>query len=154
MKTCQVHPLSITIGAIAAALLLFACSSGSGSGSAPSPGPYQAPAASSLVSFYSDTPINGPAGNVFDLGAVSTQTVITDFHWESSSVGRLLVNGVTVFGWGFGGSRDNGQYAYATPERFSLTHGIVIPAGASIAVETGSNSSSTASWISLAGYNP
>ena len=65
MKTCQVHPLSITIGAIAAALLLFACSSGGGGGSGgskvPSPGPYQSPAASSLVTFYSDTPISGEA---------------------------------------------------------------------------------------------
>jgi hypothetical protein len=62
MKTCQVHPLSITIGAIAAALLLFACSSGGSGGSkVPSPGPYQSPAASSLVTFYSDTPISGEA---------------------------------------------------------------------------------------------
>jgi hypothetical protein len=140
MKTCQVHPLSITIGAIAAALLLFACSSGGGGGgrSVPSPGPYQSPAASSLVTFYSDTPIGN---GTYDFGTVD-ETVITDIHWVDSYAGRLLVNGATVFGWG------GGHYDGPSP-RFTLAHGIRIPAGASLAVETDGGS-----FISLAGYRP
>jgi hypothetical protein len=146
MKTCQVHPLSITIGAIAAALLLFACSSGGGGGSGgrsvPSPGPYQSPAANSLVSFYSDNSVpNGPGTSLHDFGTVD-ETVITDIHWTGNNNGRLLVNGATVFGW-----------SYATPStgaasRFTLAHGIRIPAGASLAVENGGN------FVSLAGYKP
>jgi hypothetical protein len=152
MKTCQVHPLSITIGAISAALLLFACSSGGGGNSAPSPGPYQSPAASSLVSFYSDSPAFLAVGNsLFDLGTMGSQVVITDFSWESGREGKLLVNGAPVYGWGFGGresSTQNGSaYGYATPPRFSLAHGIRIPAGASLAVE-----GTLGSYISLAGY--
>jgi hypothetical protein len=49
-----------------------------------------------------------------------------------------------VFGWGYGGSgAANGH----TPPRFSLAHGIAIPAGANISVE-----SSSYSFVSLAGY--
>ena len=151
MKAYQVHPLSVTIGAIVAALLLFACSSGSGSGVAPSPNPNQSPAPSSLVSFYSATgiPTGGPNGSVYDFGTVNAQTVITDFHWSSANDSRLLVNGVTVFGWGEGGQSSQGGYAYAA--RFSLAHGIVIPAGASLAVEAFNPGSG---FVSLAGYRP
>jgi hypothetical protein len=149
MKTYQVHPLSITIGAIAAALLLFACSSGSGGSSVPSPGPYQSPAASSLVSFYSDSPAFSAVGNsFFDLGTVTSQVVITDFSWEGGREGKLLVNGAPVYGWGFGGRETStGVYGFASPSRFSLAHGIRIPSGASLAIE-----GTLGSYVSLAGY--
>lgn len=149
MKTYQVHPLSITIGAIAAALLLFACSSGSGGSSVPSPGPYQSPAASSLVSFYSDSPAFSAVGNsFFDLGTVTSQVVITDFSWEGGREGKLLVNGAPVYGWGFGGRETSaGAYGFASPSRFSLAHGIRIPSGASLAIE-----GTLGSYVSLAGY--
>ena len=151
MKTYQVHPLSITIGAIAAALLLFACSSGSGGSSVPSPGPYQSPAASSLVTFYSESPTLTAVGNTFfDLGIIGSQVVITDISWERGS-GKLLVNGAPVYGWGFGGSQFSSStdrsYGYASPPRFSLAHGIRIPAGASLAVE-----GNLGGYVSLAGY--
>ncbi len=69
---------------------------------------------------------------------MNAQTVITDIHWSDASYGRLLVNGATVFGWGGSG------FPYLT-----LAHGLRIPAGASLAVE-----SDALNFVSLAGYRP
>jgi hypothetical protein len=69
---------------------------------------------------------------------VNAQTVITDIHWSDASYGRLLENGATVFGWGGSG------FPYLT-----LAHGLRIPAGASLAVE-----SDALNFVSLAGYRP
>ena len=66
--------------------------------------------------------------------------------------GRLLVDGTPVYGWGFGGASSSG---YALPSRISLEHGIRVPAGATLAIETGtfnSGSSSNPENFSLAGY--
>ena len=156
MKTYEVHPFSVTVGALVAALLLFACSSsGSGSSSGPS-NPGQNPAAATTpVTFYSDAPVPLDGGvEVFVFGAVATDTVITDISYQAtasfSERDRILVDGVPVFGWGFGGTRESFQneWGYGVAPRISLRHGILIPAGSTLTVETlGENN-----FIALAGY--
>lgn len=157
MKTYEVHPFSVTVGALVAALLLFACSSsGSGSSNAPN-NPGQDPVATTTpVTFYSDTsvPLDGGV-EVFVFGAVVADTVITDISYQNtapfSERDRILVDGVPVFGWGFGGVREAfGQpgTGYGVAPRISLRHGILIPAGSTLTVETlGENN-----FIALAGY--
>ena len=161
MKTYQVHPFSVTVGALAAALLLFACSSSGAGSSSPSNNPNQTPATTTTpVTFYSRTPVPLDGGvEVFLFGAVAEDTVITDISFEtvnpSSTRDRILVDGVPVYGWGFGGVR-SGQLAFGSTDglavavapRISLTHGILIPAGSTLTVETlGENG-----FIALAGY--
>lgn len=153
MNRIEIHPLSVTVGAVVAALLLFACSSRS-SGSPIMPTPVPTPAVSTQVTFYGDTVANNPNSAfpfTWTLGTTSAATVITDVSWlDTSSRARLLVNGVVVYGWGFGGSRFGTSYGYATPSRFSLANGIRVPANATLAIE-GVENSSTQAW-SLAGY--
>ena len=158
MKTYEVHPFSVTVGALVAALLLFACSS-SGSGSSVAPNnPGQDPAATTTpVTFYSDAPVPLDGGvEVFVFGAVAADTVITDISYQAtasfSERDRILVDGVPVFGWGFGGVRESnvmdGAYGYGVAPRISLRHGILVPAGSTLTVETlGENN-----FIALAGY--
>lgn len=160
MKKVEIHPLSASVGAAAALLLLFACSS-SGKTSVP-PVSAPAPNVTSQVTFYADTSVavaGGPwNGNTsafaYTLGTTSAATVITDVSWTATTYSnRLLVNGVPVYAWGFGGAQTgggaNGLYGFATPSRFSLAQGIRVPAGAVLTIET-DNASSRA--YSLAGY--
>lgn len=154
MKAIQVHPLSATIGAFTAALLLFACSS-SGSGASNSPGnPTPTPSTPGTpVSFYRDLTTATPSGSsnlpvTFQFGVMASETVITDISFsESTSVpaSRLLVDGVPVYAWGYGGVN---SVAGAVAPRFSLTHGILIPAGANVTVEAEPN----CQFMALAGY--
>ena len=157
MKTYEVQPFSVTVGALVAALLLFACSSsGSGSSSGPT-NPGQNPVATTTpVTFYSDAPVplDGLNGEVFAFGVVAADTVITDISFEeanrSSTGDRILVDGVPVFGWGFGGTRESFNWTggYGVAPRMSLRHGILIPAGSTLTVETTSGND----FIALAGY--
>ena len=157
MKTYEVQPFSVTVGALVAALLLFACSSsGSGSSSGPT-NPGQNPVVTTTpVTFYSDAPVplDGLNGEVFAFGVVAADTVITDISFEeanrSSTGDRILVDGVPVFGWGFGGARESFSWTggYGVAPRMSLQHGILIPAGSTLTVETTGNNG----FIALAGY--
>ena len=159
MKTYEVQPFSVTVGALVAALLLFACSSsGSGSSSGPT-NPGQNPVVTTTpVTFYSDAPVplDGLNGEVFAFGVVAADTVITDISFREanrfSTGDRILVDGVPVFGWGFGGVDVNngpqGTSTFAVAPRMSLQHGILIPAGSTLTVETTSGNG----FIALAGY--
>ena len=157
MKTYEVQPFSVTVGALVAALLLFACSSsGSGSSSGPT-NPGQNPVVTTTpVTFYSDAPVplDGLNGEVFAFGVVAADTVITDISFQeadrNSTGDRILVDGVPVFGWGYGGARESfsGPFGYAVAPRMSLQHGILIPAGSTLTVETTSGNG----FIALAGY--
>jgi hypothetical protein len=154
MKTLEIHPLSVTVGAVAALVLLFACSSRSGA--SPSTPPVPVPAVTTQVTFYSDigsfSASNPWAGSVYsyNLGSTVASTVITDIAWTDSSVrSRLLVNGVPVYAWGFGGASGS-PTGFASPSWLSLAHGIRVPAGASMVIETMAGGTPPA-W-SLAGY--
>ena len=149
----EIHPLSATLGAFAAALLLFACSSSSGAGSPPV---QTAPTVSTQVTFYSETatPTGTSLPSAFALGTTAAPTVITDVSWSGNSArARLLVNGAPVYCWGFGGEYvtsggSAGAIFFAVAPRFTLAHGIKVPANAVLTVET----SGSLGAVSLAGY--
>ena len=163
MKTYEVQPFSVTVGALVAALLLFACSSsGSGSSSGPT-NPGQNPVVTTTpVTFYSDAPVRQPDPNLnvicefheFIFGVVAADTVITDISFEQAydtgdaTRDRILVDGVPVFGWGIGGLSSSSSNGFSVAPRMSLQHGILIPAGSTLTVETTSGNA----FIALAGY--
>ena len=143
MNKIEIHPLSATIGAALAFLLLFACSS-SGKNSVP---PVIAPIVTTQVTFYSDTPVPGAGGawsgfnpvNVFSIGTMAAPTVITDVSWTNLGglpSARLLVNGSPVYAWGWDHHAPRSDGAAAVASRFSLTHGILVPKDAVLTVET------------------
>ena len=137
MNKIEIHPLSAIIGAALALLLLFACSS-SGKNSVP---PVIPPIVTTQVTFYSDAFALGAGGPwngfnpvfVFSMGTTAAPTVITDVSYAGGH-SRLLVNGAPVYGMSQGMT--------------VITHGILVPAGAVLTVETQQN----ATVYSLAGY--
>lgn len=152
MMKIEIHPLSVTVGIVAAVLLLFACSSSSG---AAIPPVQSAPGVSTQVTFYTDTFTQNPGpwgGFTYQLGTASAVTVITDVSWAGTSRdARLLVNGAPVYAWGFGGENTTfgaSAYGYSSPSNLTLANGIRVPAGAVLTVEA----SGAPRAFSLAGY--
>lgn len=144
MKKCEVHPFSMTVGVIAATLILFACSSSSPDSSTIPP--QNPPTNSSVVAYYSDvgTPNGNNTGYGYTniMGTATAGTVITDVSsTDAMYQARLLVNGTAVYAW-------NNNSSNVTDYRFALTSGIPVPAGAEITIE----SSMGAGAVSIAGY--
>jgi hypothetical protein len=159
MKKVEIHPLSVTIGAVVAFFLLFACSS---SGSSSALVPTVPSNVTTQVTFHADTytglPQFGTYNASFTLGSTVATTVITDFSWTGDlEAARLLVNGTPVYSWGFGGNiaqtfSGGAAYAFAIPSRFSLSNGIKVPTGAALTVELASYRGVPVNTVSLAGY--
>jgi len=150
MKKIEIHPMSVTVGAAVAVLLLFACSSGSG-GRSTFPPLQPTPSVSTQVTFYADasTPIGVPWGSAYAMGTTAAPTVITDISWAGNSrEARLLVNGSPVYAWGFGGEVNSSGVGYSSPSNLTLANGIRVPAGAVLTVEA----SGLPRAVSLAGY--
>ena len=145
MNKYEVHPLSITVGAIAAALILFACSS---SDSESSIIPPQNPTSNTTaVSYYSTDGTGNQNQNGFGftntMGTAAADTVITDVSsTEPMYHSRLLVDGTPVYAW-YSTNQDPTDY------RMSLATGIPVPAGGVITIES---SMIMTGAVSIAGY--
>lgn len=147
---------SLTVGAMGAVLLLFACAGGGGGGSSPGP---QAPTAPTPFTRFADNGIR--TADPFwttrtDLGVMETDVIVTvldstdnraSFGSVDGSMARLVVDGIVILAW-------------ASEVRAEFEHGFPIQRGSRVFIEDNSGTSADgpigepAPSYCVAGYIP